>query len=336
MKESLLPKVSIVIVTYNARTSLGNILDKAILSALNQTYSNIEVIVVDNGSLDETADYVGKMFGNKVKIVKLSKNYGYCLAVNLALRYIDKSSKYVLFQNSDAILAEDYVEKLLVVAEQDPRIAALQGLELNPGNKTHGKIGGCLDLLGYFRELRIRREEETNIYVARSCIEVPFIFGAAMLVRRDIFEIIGGFPADFFMYYDEPDLAFRLRSLGYKLKSCINTYYLHYVGFTVSRLHELSLVPLYFNRRNRLRIIIRYYYGKYLILALIHNFTVIIGSILTKSSFVRRALIRILLDIPRYLRRDVIVRKRYISGLRRDNVLKGLICRDSPIWRLML
>jgi glycosyltransferase involved in cell wall biosynthesis len=94
---SHVPKVSIVILTYNAKSTLGDILDKAIQSALNQSYPNIEVLVVDNNSSDDTYEYVRNKYGDKAEVVKLTKNYGYCLGNNLALRYISSNAKYILF-----------------------------------------------------------------------------------------------------------------------------------------------------------------------------------------------------------------------------------------------
>jgi len=88
-----------VILTYNALSTLGKTLDKAILSALRQDYPNFEVIIVDNASSDGTYEYVKGTYGNTVKAVKLNKNYGFCLGNNLAIRFIDPSSTYILFQN---------------------------------------------------------------------------------------------------------------------------------------------------------------------------------------------------------------------------------------------
>jgi glycosyltransferase involved in cell wall biosynthesis len=90
-------KVSIVILAYNAVSTLGEVFDKAIRSALNQNYPDIEVIVVDNGSSDNTFNYVKIMYGDRIKVVRLPKNYGYCLGNNLALKYTS-NSRYILFK----------------------------------------------------------------------------------------------------------------------------------------------------------------------------------------------------------------------------------------------
>jgi len=90
-----LPKVSVVILMYNALSTLGEALDKAILSALHQDYPNIEIVVVDNGSSDGTYEYVVRKHGAAVKVVELGKNFGYCLGTTwLCATSARKASTY--------------------------------------------------------------------------------------------------------------------------------------------------------------------------------------------------------------------------------------------------
>ena len=103
---------------------------------------------MDNDSSDNTSDYVKTRYKDKVMTVKLLKNYGYCLGSNLALKYVSSDSKYILFQNPDAILAKDYVRKLIEVLEQNPDVVAIQGLEVHP-NKKWLRVGGFLNTAGY-------------------------------------------------------------------------------------------------------------------------------------------------------------------------------------------
>ncbi len=195
-----IPKVAIIILTFNARSTLSNILDEAITSALSQDYPDVEVLVVDNNSSDDTYDYVKTYYGDKVKVIKLNRNYGYCLGNNLALKYVSKDVKYILFQNPDAILERDYVRKLVEVLESDPKIAAIQGLEVHPSTRTC-KAGGLLNTAGYYCEVLCQH------VCSSKHLEVLFAFGAALLVRRKVFEAVGGFPPNYFLYFDEVDLS---------------------------------------------------------------------------------------------------------------------------------
>ena len=74
---------------------------------------------MDNGSSDDTYDYVKSRYGGRVRVVKLGKDYGYCLGNNFALRYVSKDAKYILFQNPDAILTRDYVKNLVEIMGHD-------------------------------------------------------------------------------------------------------------------------------------------------------------------------------------------------------------------------
>ena len=106
------PKVSIIILNYNGRKFLGCFLEKAIESAINQDYPNIEVLFIDNGSTDDSYQYVKFMYDKNIKVIKFNKNYGYCLGNNLATRHISGDSKYILFMNSSfshIMFIENYI-----------------------------------------------------------------------------------------------------------------------------------------------------------------------------------------------------------------------------------
>jgi len=91
------PKVTVIILNFNGRHYLGNLLDKAINSALNQSYKNLEVIFADNGSSDDSIEYVSNKYANKVKVIDLGKNYGFCVGNNIASRHAEKGLIDVLY-----------------------------------------------------------------------------------------------------------------------------------------------------------------------------------------------------------------------------------------------
>jgi GT2 family glycosyltransferase len=300
-------------------------LDESIKSALEQDYANIEVLVVDNRSTDETVNHLKEKFGERIKIIELNKNYGYCLGNNLALKYVDKDSKYCLFLNPDAIIAKDYVKKLVMIAEKDPRIVALQGLEIQP-QKQYKRLGGFLNIASYYSLDLAPSKNNKDL----SCLETFFVFSTAMLVRRKVIGIVGGFPADFFLYFDEADLGFRLRALGFKTVSCGITSYIHHVSGTVSKIKGLNIIAYYFAVRNRLRIMLRYFHSRYLLFALLINTVITVYHIFKKPRIIRRVLIRALFRIlsPNNLRKDLMIRRVYIKGIKKNKILERfIICR---------
>lgn len=97
--------ISVVIPTYNRE----NTIEKCLESVLNQTYSNIEVIVVDDCSKDNTIEVVKKIKDKRIKLYKLEKNSGACFARNYG---VEKSrGKYIAFQDSDDIWIKNKLEK---------------------------------------------------------------------------------------------------------------------------------------------------------------------------------------------------------------------------------
>jgi len=307
-----------VILTYNALTTLREVLDKAILSALNQDYPNFEVIVVDNASSDGTYEYVKEKYGNAVKVIKLNKNYGFCLGNNLALRFVDPSSKYILFQNPDAILAENYLSVLVEIMERNPDVAAMQGLELHP-LRRHARMGGTLNSAGYYVLI-----EAANQGCTQHCLEPLFVFGAAMLVRRSVFERVGGFPSDYFLYHDEADLCLRLRAFGFRVLAVTATKYYHLVGGTVSKIQALNLVSVYFYARNSMLTVLKYFYGLHLVRALILNGIYLVTA---RTALRRRLMVRAMMYCLHSMRKIIQYRKIYVPLLRRRRVLERFIVR---------
>ena len=94
-------KISVIIPTYNR----GNIIENAITSVLNQTYKNLEVLIIDDGSTDNTKEVIDKFEDKRVKYIKIKENLGGSNARNIGIR--KASGKYISFQDSDDIFYPD-------------------------------------------------------------------------------------------------------------------------------------------------------------------------------------------------------------------------------------
>lgn len=98
-------KVSVIIPTYNR----GNLIINSIKSVLNQTFRNLEVIVVDDGSTDNTEDEVNKITDKRIKYIKLSSNFGGSNARNVGIK--NATGQFISFQDSDDIFYPNKIEK---------------------------------------------------------------------------------------------------------------------------------------------------------------------------------------------------------------------------------
>jgi GT2 family glycosyltransferase len=142
-------RFSIVSLNYNGRKILGPLLDAHLSSLLNTAYNDFEILFVDNGSTDDSVDYVRTNFSDeRLKIVPLEKNYGYAKGNNLALKFVDPSTDIVVFINNDTIVTKDWLTRL-ADAFNDPEVGIAQPLilDMNTG------------LIQFFGGLRINGEE---------------------------------------------------------------------------------------------------------------------------------------------------------------------------------
>lgn len=98
-------KISVILPTYNR----GHLIIKSVNSILNQTYQNIEILIVDDGSTDNTEDLIKELDNNKIKYIKLNENKGASYARNIGI--INSSGKYIAFQDSDDFYHQNKLEK---------------------------------------------------------------------------------------------------------------------------------------------------------------------------------------------------------------------------------
>ncbi|MBI2252746.1 MAG: glycosyltransferase family 2 protein [Armatimonadetes bacterium] len=204
-------KIPIIIVNYNGKIYLIDCL----ASIFKQTYPNFEVILVDNGSSDDSIEFVRNNFP-MIKIISLNKNYGFARANNLGIEEAlkDEAVKYIALLNNDTKIDTCWLEELIKVAEQDKLIGSCQSkiLFLDKPNKFDA-IGISIQRNGVALQIAHNLED------CGQYNEVKKVFGAcagATLYRREMLEEIGLFDEDFFAYYEDVDLALRARLFEWK------------------------------------------------------------------------------------------------------------------------
>lgn len=207
--------VSIVVVAHNDETDLP----LSLTSAAGQKGVSIEVIVVDNASTDRSRD-VAAVFAPAARIVALSENVGFAAGMN---RGIEKSSgRYVLALNPDCRLMPDFASVLAARLDErtdagsaSGRVYRAEGRELSATDR--------LDSTGLYFTASSRHFDRDSGQPAagRSLVEEEVFgtSGAAGFYRREALESAristGCFDADFFLYREDADLAWRLRRLGW-------------------------------------------------------------------------------------------------------------------------
>jgi GT2 family glycosyltransferase len=218
MSDSRLPagvRASVIVVSHNHRHQLGRCL--ASLAATTEA----ELILVDNASSDGSADFVDENFPN-VRIIRNETNRGFGGASNLGAS--QAVGEYLAFLNPDTTIEPGWLDALIGALEADPLagLATSKILLLNDperintcGNDTH--ITGLTLCRGMGAEHGDLRELE----------EVNAVSGAAFVLRRELFQELGGFDETFFLYMEDTDLSWRARLAGLRCLCVPSSVVLH-------------------------------------------------------------------------------------------------------------
>lgn len=240
------PSVAIVILNYNGRNHLQTFLP----SVLGSTYENKRVIVADNASTDDSVAWLQQHFPT-VEILVHPVNEGFAGGYNWALKLVQ--ADYYVLLNSDVSVVNNWIEPVIQLMEQDPRIAATQPKILSYHHphlfEYAGAAGGWIDVLGYpFSRGRVFDVCETDDGQYNDAIPVFWATGAAMFVRAKVYHELGGLDAGFFAHQEEIDLCWRMQLAGYQVMVCPASVVYHVGGGTLPRGGR----KVYLNFRNNL------------------------------------------------------------------------------------
>jgi|SRR5690606_1306579 len=240
------PKVSVVILNWNGRFFL----EKFLPSVYNSTYPNIEFVIGDNGSTDDSLDFVKANYP-QIRIIQNDQNYGFAGGYNKVLEQVE--ADYYILLNSDVEVTTHWIEPVIEMMERENYVAAQPKIRAFH-KKTHfehaGGAGGYLDKWGYpFCRGRILHvtEEDRGQYDTEE--EIFWATGAALFIKSSAWREAQGFDADFFAHMEEIDLCWRLKRLGHKIGYCPKSTVYHVGGGT---LQTSNPKKTYLNFRNNL------------------------------------------------------------------------------------
>ncbi|HYG16961.1 MAG TPA: glycosyltransferase family 2 protein [Bacteroidia bacterium] len=227
------PRVAVVILNFNTRKWLEAFLP----SVLQTQYGNLEIVVADNNSTDDSVRFVEEFYPS-VSIITLPKNYGFAGGYNECLKQV--TADYFVLLNSDVQVTPNWVQPVIDLMETDTAIAACQPKILSWHDKAKfeyaGASGGYIDGMAYpFCRGRIIDHLETDNSQYNSVEEVFWASGAAMFIRAANYREAGGLDADFFAHMEEIDLCWRLKNRGYKIMAQPASVVYHVGGGTLSR-----------------------------------------------------------------------------------------------------
>ena len=244
-------RLSVVILNWNGRRHL----ERYLPSVVAHTEGDAEVVVADNGSTDDSLQWLRLNYPD-VRVIRLDRNYGFAGGYNRALREV--ASEYVLLLNSDVEVTAGWWQPLVEVLDTESDVAAVAPKLLADMERTKfeyaGAAGGFIDYLGYpFCRGRILSnvEEDRGQYDNRR--DIFWASGAAMCCRREVFESLGGFDEDFFAHMEEIDLQWRMQLAGWRIVVEPKSVVYHLGGGTL----PASSRKIFLNHRNNLAMLFK-------------------------------------------------------------------------------
>lgn len=203
--------LSAIVVNWNGREHL----ELCLGSLLRQTLAGIEVVLVDNGSSDDSLELVRQRFGDAVRVVALPDNRGYAGGLNAGIGAA--RGRYLLPLNSDTELDPDCCARLVAAADAHPTSGLFAPKILAFADRTRlDNVGHWLYADGLSRG-RGRLEIDRGQYDAEEEIVLPS--GCAVLLRRAMLADVGLFDEDLFAYCEDTDLGLRARLAGWRCRA---------------------------------------------------------------------------------------------------------------------
>jgi GT2 family glycosyltransferase len=215
----------VVIPTFNRANDLLDCIDSLDDARINRE----RVIVVDNHSQDATVQKLLTQFP-EVVLIPLDENLGAAKASNIGFEYaLGHGAEYILRLDSDTVVDPEFCLYLLDKAKKDPHIGVLSPKIYYYEPPDEIWFAGANKHLWHFGATHGHRHEKDNPDNSQ-VREIDYVWGAAMLIKRKVLEITGGFDPDFFVYYEEVDFCLRVKELGYKLIFIPDSHVWHKVG----------------------------------------------------------------------------------------------------------
>lgn len=231
--------LSITIVSWNTCEDL-----RLALQSIDQhrPQDSFEVLVVDNASTDGSAVMVQREFP-WVRLIANKENVGFTRGHNQAVW--ESHGKYLLILNSDTIIQQDALQKLIAFAETNPDVGVIGPRLLNPDGSLQYSCRRFPNLAAaIFRNTPLGRLFPQNRYTRDYLMadwdhgtprEVDWVSGAAMFVRREVYERLQGFDERFFMYCEDVDFCYRVWKAGWKVVYYPEAQIVHAIGRSTDR-----------------------------------------------------------------------------------------------------
>jgi GT2 family glycosyltransferase len=319
-------KVAVVILNFNGKNFLQQFLPSVL-----QFSDEAKIVVADNGSTDQSAEFVKEKF-QEIEVMQLRENKGFCGGYNTVLKKI-QATYYVLL-NSDVEVTPNWLQPVIELMDSDATIAAAQPKILSYRNKNKfeyaGAAGGLIDMLGYpFCRGRLFNSLEEDHGQYDDTVPIFWASGACLFIRADRYHEMGGLDEDFFAHMEEIDLCWRLTRAGHAIFYQGKSTVYHVGGGTLSASNPRKT---YFNFRNGLSLLVKHQRFSSLLwkfpLRILLDWVAAFHFLYTGSAIHAKAVIIAHLSFIKKIRHEIIKRAavaRLVKGFKSASIFKGLI-----------
>ena len=237
-------KISIIIINYKTKEMTSDCIESVLQF---ESKIKLEVIVVDNDSGEDEILFLKNKFDNKVKFIANDVNIGFGGANNQAAKIAQ--GDLLFFLNSDTIVGENIFEKI-IDNFNDSSIGMVSPFLLTGERVAQSHAFGVFpDIHNTIFKKKVNYKVNSN-----KLIEVDWFSGAAMVVRKEVFEKIGSFDENFFMYFEDIDLCRRIKNIEKRIIVDKNISIIHLGGKSLEEHSKRK--RMYYDSQN-------YYFKKY-------------------------------------------------------------------------
>jgi GT2 family glycosyltransferase len=204
------PKVFVIILNWNLKDDTIACVDSVLASG----YAGQQIVVVDNGSQDGSVQALTSRYGDTLYLIAHEENLGFARGVNAGIRHaLSQGADWILLLNNDTVIAPDMVERLITAADCQPDAGILApAIFYYDQPDVVWRLGDR-----HHRWLPIPTKVPPEEIETQEVLSVDYVTGCGMLVRREVFSVIGLFDPQYFMYYEDADFCRRAAKAGFSI-----------------------------------------------------------------------------------------------------------------------